>query len=726
MGATLQINECLPLIESSTPTVCLRNAFRLTGLPVDASNRDIRRRIDDLKAATEMGDVDVEHTHAFALSPAPGLDLIRDAARRLQDPELRIIEEFFWFWPIEWGAGYSDAGLSHIKKGDWRSAMNFWQATKTQISSKHNLAIFYLLIALDAEHVLLSLEDNKNLRVVLNELTGFSTLDAKSPEAIERHSDIWRESFGYWEQVMEDEDFWDFIANRIRQLDDARVTSGFARRLRASLPEAMDKINAMLAVKHAEKNMFALVKAHIGFMKETSPGKDDVSKTLSIVTKPFKERIQTLADSSITKSRQDPDSGGRLANDLIDATQLPLHVMSCVYQPDAHELVDLRDLVASACLKCQVVYVKKTGDWTGSVEILEKAEKIAASKETKEFLCEQKNICIQYREDDKPSIREISNKLDEISALKKIQQVHELFNVVAPMLAKAMQVEGAASETYQKCADMVALRLRSMAIDFYNSLSSYVTSKDSKGAYLFLIMELQNCAKKIAVSADVKNKLAEDEKTVSSIRGIAGKEGSRIGMKEYFQTWGIKLVWGGGEDPDVWSDRTTVFFKWVFNGGWILLLIGLGILASLFSSGSSQSSSSSSGYKSASSGYTSTYHAPVSSELSETKAKVDALSLSIKEKEGRISSIREEIRASTRKMNLLKLDIDAVATQYTDASYVPADVEATYKANLDTYNDVLLPEHNRLVREESELYSQYEQELSEHNALADSYNQKIR
>ena len=40
--------ECKPLIEMATPTMFQANAFRITGLPVDASIREITKHSDKL------------------------------------------------------------------------------------------------------------------------------------------------------------------------------------------------------------------------------------------------------------------------------------------------------------------------------------------------------------------------------------------------------------------------------------------------------------------------------------------------------------------------------------------------------------------------------------------------------------------------------------------------------------------------------------------------------
>jgi hypothetical protein len=48
-----QRRECVALFDACTPHVYRHNAFRITGLPVDASTREIKRRMDDLKSAAE-------------------------------------------------------------------------------------------------------------------------------------------------------------------------------------------------------------------------------------------------------------------------------------------------------------------------------------------------------------------------------------------------------------------------------------------------------------------------------------------------------------------------------------------------------------------------------------------------------------------------------------------------------------------------------------------------
>lgn len=94
----------------ATPELYQRNAFRLSGLPVDASARQVRRRADEVEAAVRL---DAELTVGDAwLPPAEvAVDDVRAALHRLRDPVRRIVDELFWLWPGLGGDTLADAAL---------------------------------------------------------------------------------------------------------------------------------------------------------------------------------------------------------------------------------------------------------------------------------------------------------------------------------------------------------------------------------------------------------------------------------------------------------------------------------------------------------------------------------------------------------------------------------------------------------------------------------------
>jgi len=361
--------ECQPLMDACTPTVYRHNAFRITGLLSDANTRDIKRRIEELKHAEELGDAEDEHLHAFALSPPPSLSTIREAAQRLQDSESRIVQEFFWFWPFVWGEGKKDKALQLLVRDEKEAAFNLWKdglASKDKrIASacKHNLAVMYQMLALDGENLL--------LRRGLNQ------------EALDRIERYWRRSFTWWEELTDDEHFWSAITDRIRQINDPRLTTGFARRMRATFPEAMDRINGELALDFIEAGKVEFAHKQIIYMKETHPGLDDVPKTLAMVTASLRSRVQKSVETARDQLRVRPENAWSIAEEFFDSVDEPIATLKEMLPPDDYQLIDLGDSITEVARSAHIVLVEESDDWDSAQKVLKRGIAYAVSEEVR-------------------------------------------------------------------------------------------------------------------------------------------------------------------------------------------------------------------------------------------------------------------------------------------------------------------------------------------------------
>src|ERR1700730_1003500 len=94
--------DCPALLAVTAPDLYRKNAFRITGLAVDATTREMVKHIEKLKMYEELGQLAEALPKAFPLKPSPTFEDIREAEKKLRDPEQRFIDEFFWFWPIDW------------------------------------------------------------------------------------------------------------------------------------------------------------------------------------------------------------------------------------------------------------------------------------------------------------------------------------------------------------------------------------------------------------------------------------------------------------------------------------------------------------------------------------------------------------------------------------------------------------------------------------------------
>jgi hypothetical protein len=529
-----EMPECKTLLDACTPLVYVHNAFRISGLAVDAAARDIKRRIDDLKHAEELGDAETEHTHAFALDPPPTIEHIREAAQSLHDPERRIVEEFFWFWPAQWGGGRSDPALTALGTGDKDTAFKTWSSALANgngaaaVVAKHNLAVMYHLVALDSEHYAME-----------SDLT---------PDQLQTIAKYWRTSFKWWEDLTTDETFWSLVTDRIRMHNDPRLTTGLARRMRSTLPEALDKINAMLAIAFFEKGKHDLGKNHVTYMLETHQGQDDVAKTVGIVTKPLKTRIANAVEKARTAAERDPKKAAQSARDLLNAVAEPLKIIRMILPPADHERIDLCDSVASACLDCAMAVGRATDEWDDTLDLLDKSLTLAMSDQTRKDIETAKSDAHIRRDLSHPKVKELLEVVRRAGNLERRAKLTELFTCTPGLLSEVWRCCGKNSRAYEFCADTVAGKLREIAIEIHNAAGN-ATSQGTTIKFLVLSIEIHDRAASLACSVAMKERFREDESALGEVRVTLANRGMREAVRADLIREGLLPVWGNDGSP---------------------------------------------------------------------------------------------------------------------------------------------------------------------------------
>ncbi len=203
--------DAFPALLAIDQRLLRQNAFRLTGLTVDAAPHAIRRKLTELKGAAEHDDLAEELPRAYPLYPVPEFEIIRDAVQKLFDPELRLVDELFWFWPQRVGEGRKDEGLLLLAEGKVKEAEELWRCWAAEIDGSasaiglHNLAVARLLNILDRE---------------------IAWVKEDCATGSEWEGDIhreWSQSLEEWKDVWENEFFWSHVTERIRALHDARL-----------------------------------------------------------------------------------------------------------------------------------------------------------------------------------------------------------------------------------------------------------------------------------------------------------------------------------------------------------------------------------------------------------------------------------------------------------------------------------------------------------------------
>ncbi len=481
-------STCKPLLEVATPELFRTNAFRITGLPVDATMREITRHTDKLKMMEELGQGKSVHTGAFAFKTPPTVDQIRDAIQRLKDPEQRIIDEFFWFWPKESGRSAFDPAIKALEGGDADAAFDIWTALETNPTSghiaMHNIAVLRHLMALEWE----------NHYAKINEFN------------VEKRSEIaklWRSAFKRWDILADDDLFWESVSTRIKQLDDPRLTSGFARRMRATLPQALDKINAELAVRYAECGRIDLAQVHVLFMHETNQGLDDVEKTAELVLAPatirLKQQIQRAKDSV----GQNPNTVINVARELLGHARCTLILFDLFFWKKNEEKNDLSDEVVIICNRIQLNYQKATNDDKSCLAILKEILPLAVSSDLRLLI--EGNISVTLANAELLPIRiicEEASKAIELNPEFGEKEAERIVSSAFPLLPGLLS-RGLSQDAIDRAKNEIALALLQCAVAFGN--------KTDKWKPCISILEQ---SLRLAAALDIKERISKNLDTV--------------------------------------------------------------------------------------------------------------------------------------------------------------------------------------------------------------------
>jgi hypothetical protein len=357
MAEPALIPEFEPLLGAARPTVYQTNAFRVMGVAVDTPVVEIDRQVQKVEMMLKSGVRDQALRGLLPLPSGPSLAALQDAKRRLGDPQSRLMEEFFWFWPEEPGKSETDAALQALQRRDLLSTVNIWQGRSREpadTAAIHNLAILHHLQAIETE----------------------PPASSKGPIP----DSLWIEAWRYWRTLVDQDQFWKRLATRIGELDDPRLTSQVAGQIRGSLLSSILQINLSLAFTAAEAEDFARADVHVRVMKQESGLSPDALRKR---TQPYLEYIRTYVThrcaSAEVEASANVDQTAQILKRFLDDVRLKLEILNCLLGA-GNELRDAaHDQVAQAVCDRMAAYGNETEDWKACEELLCASQPLAVS-----------------------------------------------------------------------------------------------------------------------------------------------------------------------------------------------------------------------------------------------------------------------------------------------------------------------------------------------------------
>lgn len=625
--------ECKPLLDVATKDLFRKNAFRITGLPVDATSRDIGRHAEKLKVLAELGQ-DPQPNAAFPLRPSPTVEDIRDAIQRLKDPEKRLIDEFFWFWPKNFGESRSDPAIQALEKGDLEGAANIWMSKRKHptegVVATHNLALIFHVSALEWENHSLETE-----------------IDAKRREEV---TEYWKAAFYRWERIVTNEQLWEKVVARIQQLNEPNLTTGFSRQMRAALPVALDKINAELAIAFAKSGKLELAQLQIELMRATSEGAAHAEKTAELVLTPSRKRVAERVRQAEERADKNPQDAITVARELLQDMRGVLALFDLFFRKDSQFRNDAFDEVAEACNRLQVTYHNATGDNVACLEVLQLVLPFTTSTDLREQI--EKNMATLKAFAARKTLEPTYELLKSIQDSKDLPwaRLKRFQREVVAAIETAVGTMASDSDEKNELLESAAIVLRNISLDAWNKYQDRTTAAAAN---------LLAC--RYAFTGELKQCLAQDKVTLT--QNITQQK-----AQQRTKALGVLKVVG--------------------------LILAVGLIRALFSNGSSPSKESSSAPSALSSsnsgGSVESIPSSASSALDREKAAIESERATLEAFEAQIDSLARQIESERlyldRSNSYAVQQFNSKVNQFNTLSQQDKNAVAAFNEKVANYN----------------------------------------
>ena len=479
------------LLDEAKPDIFKKNVFRITGLPVYATEKEIKKSAENQKIKEELGVKVQDEKRSFPLVPPAGPSQIQEAMTRLRDPQTRVVDELFWFWPISDNG--SDAAFQCFMKGDSDSAFNHWTqgalVSKSSISS-HNLAVMFQLTAMD--------------------WTNYQLEEDVSAERAEKIRTYWQNAHEKWKEVNLGDGYWSTFRARVASLNEPMLTTGFTRRIIRSLPLSLASIHAEYAIRFLTLRKQKLASEHVELLKRACDDQEEIQYVISRALGPIRNRLKSATENLQENVKSNTSNGDQLVMAAITSLKELKQYFSLFGGSNEVQIKELLDQACITILRSLDIWVEKLKNHEKYLTILGNVEVLATGKE----------VLDRIKNDQKWARNQINEKrlAPGFDLLKKILESKESAKLrlnifkddFMPILARLAESEQAGSESLVLLSDRAAVTVRSIGIDSYNNDEDIATSS-----------EAIRLARLLAKDPKLKERIEEDNKTLEENKKLA-------------------------------------------------------------------------------------------------------------------------------------------------------------------------------------------------------------
>ncbi|WP_210582273.1 hypothetical protein [Streptomyces sp. GESEQ-4] len=429
-----------------------RNGFRVSGLAVTATPRAVRRRVSEVRAAEALGAEraggSAGEARWLAPDPVPDHIAVREALRRLEDPVRRVVDEFFWFWPL---AKTDGTELARARKVWTRLAGSADASADPPAPSPRSIAVHNLAVLHHAE-----------------------ALEAKAFLGAGTLRTLWERAYLYWRLVLADDGCWRWLDERIRVLDDPRLRTVDGTAFREALPAVLFDLHAQVAVDAArQRGGEEVARQHVTLMRSLKAHEDAVDAALRRVTAPLAAAIRDRTEA-LPGPGADPAALERAADSLLAETKTDVQVLRAVLGKKHAVVADAADEVAGAVNACAVACANSLSADVSTAHDpllnraaahLRSARGLAASGDVRTLV--EKNLAVLLSNDILLDCKETVER-GERSPGRAAEQASRLLDTIEPRLRELRELRPHAPETDQ-VRDAVAMAACKLFTEYANT-----------------------------------------------------------------------------------------------------------------------------------------------------------------------------------------------------------------------------------------------------------------
>ena len=383
------VGDYQALLEMVSPQLYDHNAFRLTGLSVDTSLRNISKATERLEMIAKGFGVAEAASNSFSNTP-PTAEELRAALQCLKSPEQRLLHEFFWFWPTT-GHGNHDPALAAMNAGEITRAEKMWgeladgrqelEKLLAQIAaartSHERKELLQPKKALERKTAIAThnLAILNHIRALSHAANGSSKLSIQSTD----QTAAWKASVSYWSRLHKQHEFWDALADRIRGINDPRLGIETAEMIWISLPLALLLLNAEFAVAAAEAGDFERASIQKQLMDHSGFEMTCVRDALCRKLAPLQQELDRLCDSTRETTLKTPENALDIVRQFFQDKKKYLQTFNYLLGLGDPLRDASHDLVADTARTCLVAYLNKTENWEAGLQLFEECLVLANS-----------------------------------------------------------------------------------------------------------------------------------------------------------------------------------------------------------------------------------------------------------------------------------------------------------------------------------------------------------